>query len=208
MGSPAGGRATGSWRLTRWGKRASRPRRCGTGRVTRASMPASGTSRGSVVNNSQDRRDPTRLLVPAVALLAVLLAYLGRVEGGDKGSPLEEQIRKQAEEAPLALRFRGTTADECRAWQQTFAAKLREVLGPHRPPDTWKVVVERVVDRGDHRREELLLTAEGHPPLPVYLLLPKEAKGPLPGVVAVHGHGALGYDPVVGRELTPGVAAA
>jgi dienelactone hydrolase len=135
----------------------------------------------------------------------VVLATLASAEGGDKTSPLEEQIRKQAEEAPLSLRFRGGTADECRAWQKTFAARLRELLGPHRPPAAWKVTVERVVDKGDHRREELLLTAKGHPPLPVYVLVPKGAKGPLPGVVAVHGHGALGADPVVGRELTPGV---
>ncbi|MCI0464258.1 MAG: acetylxylan esterase, partial [Gemmataceae bacterium] len=144
----------------------------------------------------------------ALLLSAALLACLGRVEGGGKTSPLEEQIRKQAEEAPLTLRFRGTTADECRTWQRTFKGKLDELLGPYRPPAKWKVTVERVIERDDHRREELLLTATGHPPLPAYLLRPKGAKGPLPGVVAVHGHGALGYDPIVGRELTPGVEAA
>ena len=94
------------------------------------------------------------------------------------------------------MRFRGGSAEECRRWQGTFGRKLRELLGPHRPPESWRVDVERVVELPDHRREELLLSARGHPTLPVHLLIPKGAKGPYPGVVAVHGHGPLGYDPV------------
>src|SRR5262249_9604380 len=110
-------------------------------------------------------------------------------------------------EAPLAMRFRGSSAEECRKWQTAFAARLRDLLGPHQPPDSWQTVVERTVELQDHRREELLLTAKGHPPLPVYVLIPMGAKGPCPAVAAVHGHGPFGYDAVVGRELTPDVAA-
>jgi dienelactone hydrolase len=147
------------------------------------------------------------LRAPVALLLIAALAGLSRA-GGDKVPPVDREIRRLAEEAPLALRFRGGTAKECRKWQAEFAAKLRELLGPHRPPDAWKTAVERVVELKDHRREELLLTAPGHPPLPVHLLIPKDAKGRRPGVVAIHGHGAFGHDAVVGREQTPGVAAA
>jgi dienelactone hydrolase len=105
--------------------------------------------------------------------------------------------------------FKGGTADDCKAWQAAFTRKLQELLGPYQPPTTWKVVVERSVELSDHRREELVLTAKGHPPLPLYLLLPRGAKkGRAPGIVAVHGHGPFGYDAVVGRELTPGIAGA
>ncbi|MCC6416642.1 MAG: prolyl oligopeptidase family serine peptidase [Gemmataceae bacterium] len=142
------------------------------------------------------------------ALVAGALLSLGGVQGGAQSPSVDEQIRKLADEAPLKMQFRGGTAEECRQWQAAFAAKLRELLGPHRPPASWEVTVERTVELDDHRREELLLTAKGHPPLPVYLLLPKGAKGPQPGVVAVHGHGAFGYDPIVGRALTPGVEGA
>jgi dienelactone hydrolase len=58
----------------------------------------------------------------------------------------------------------------------------------------------------DHRREELLLTADGVPPLPVYLLLPKRIDKRRAGVVAVHGHGNYGYHPVAGRDDLAGVA--
>jgi dienelactone hydrolase len=104
------------------------------------------------------------------------------------------------------MQFRGSTAKECRQWQDAFAKKLQGLLGPYQPPKTWEVVVERVVKRADHRREELLLKAKGHPPLPLYLLLPLEKEGkPCPGIIAVHGHGSSGYDAVAGRELTPGI---
>jgi dienelactone hydrolase len=117
-------------------------------------------------------------------------------------------IRRQADKAPLALKFRSRTAEECRAWQKEFAAKLRSLLGPHAPPVKWKTVLQRGVDLPDHRREELLLEAEGHPPLPVYLLLPRSSDKARPGLLALHGHGPFGHHPVAGRDDLPGVAEA
>jgi dienelactone hydrolase len=123
---------------------------------------------------------------------------------------IDERIRQLTAEAPLAMTFRGQTAAECRQWQSEFAAKLRSLLGPHTPPAQWKTVVERRTDLKDHVREELVLTAEGYPPLPVYLLLPSaKSEEPRPGVLAIHGHSAgnFGYDVVAGRDDRPGVAA-
>jgi dienelactone hydrolase len=148
----------------------------------------------------------SRLL--SVLLLPVAFLGLAWAQGDEQPLPVDARLRKMAEEAPLEMRFRGKTAEECRQWQVAFGRKLRELLGPHQPPQKWRVQVERVVELPDHRREELVLRADGHPPLPVYLLIPKGLKGRRPGVVAVHGHGPLGYDPVVGRELTPGIEAA
>ena len=126
---------------------------------------------------------------------------------GQEGPTVDERIRGESEDAPLAMRFRGSTPEECRRWQREFAARLRESLGPHAPPKRWETVVESAVDLEDHRRERLILKAEGHPPLPVYLLLPRpkrEAKRP--AILALHGHGAYGYEPVAGRDDLPGVA--
>jgi dienelactone hydrolase len=122
---------------------------------------------------------------------------------------VDGHIQTLAEDAPLKMQFRGKTADECRQWQTAFAARLRSMLGPHRPPEAWQTAVERVVELKDHRREELLLTAAGHPPLPVYLLTPLgKSDKPRPGVLAIHGHGKHGYDPVAGCDDRPGVGAA
>jgi dienelactone hydrolase len=140
-------------------------------------------------------------------LLAGVAPPLSSAEEPPRVPTVDEHIRTLAGAAPLSLEFRGTTADECRRWQGEFAARLRALLGPHQPPARWTVQVENVTELTDHRREEVVLTAEGHPPLPVYLLLPlPRADKPRPGVLALHGHGNFGPDPVAGRDDRPGVA--
>jgi dienelactone hydrolase len=62
-----------------------------------------------------------------------------------------------------------------------------------------------VKELDDHRREELLLTADGHPALPIYLLLPKGKTGKRPAILALHGHGNYGHHPVAGRVDLSGV---
>lgn len=121
----------------------------------------------------------------------------------------DEWIRRRVEDAPLAMRFQGSTAQDCRQWQIEFAAKLKSLLGPHTPPDRWETIREKSVDLEDHRREELVLQAKDLPPLPIYLLTPrKKMNRPCGGVLALHGHGSHGYDPVAGRDDLPGVAEA
>ncbi len=159
----------------------------------------------------QSAADLSRRAFLATASVATV-ADLSQRACAEETAPLidtDTWIRRQAEKAPLSLRVRGDTAAECRKWQDEFAAKLRLLLGPHSPPVKWKTVVRNAVDLKDHRREELLLEAEGLPPLPVYLLLPhRKSDKPGPAVVALHGHGPFGYHPVAGREDIDGVAAA
>jgi dienelactone hydrolase len=152
---------------------------------------------------------PSRFLFLVCLSPALLCAGALQAQEPPRVPTVDEQIRKLAEDAPLKLEFRGQTAEDCRKWQAEFAAKLRALLGPHQPPAKWKVSVERTALLKDHRREELILTAEGHPPLPVYLLLPlQKSDKPRPGVLALHGHGKYGYDTVSGRDDLPGVAEA
>jgi dienelactone hydrolase len=123
---------------------------------------------------------------------------------------INERLKQDVADAALSMRFKGTTADDCLVWQKDFAVKLRTLLGRHTPPAQWKATVVSVKEFDDYRREELLLTAEGHPPLPVYLLLPrpKGQRGKRPAILAIHGHGAHGHHPVAGRDDLPGVASA
>ncbi len=115
---------------------------------------------------------------------------------------VHEQIRKEARNAPLRMKFAGSTEAECRRWQRAFSGRLRKLLGPHSPPREWKTVTERVVELEDHRRHELVLEAPGLPPLPVHLLVPKGRRPPRPGVLALHGHGPYGHDAVAGIDTT------
>lgn len=150
-------------------------------------------------------------LTPAgIAFCAMaLLSVLAPVPAQEPLATADQHIKKLAADALLAMRFQGATAVECRRWQESFAAKLRELLGPHQPPTKWRAEVRAVTELADHRCEELLLHADGHPSLPLYLLVPRDsAKGKRPGIVALHGHGAHGYHPVAGRDDLPGVAKA
>src|SRR5688572_32988825 len=101
--------------------------------------------------------------------------------------PINERLKKDVADASLAMRFKGTSADECRAWQKEFAAKLKALLGPHAPPTQWKATVISTKELDDYTRQELLLSADGHPPLPIYVLVPKGAKSKRPAILALHG---------------------
>jgi dienelactone hydrolase len=142
-----------------------------------------------------------------LALFAGLGSETARADQPANVPTVDDWIKKQAEDAPLAMRFRGRSAEECRKWQGEFSAKLQALLGDFAPPPKWQTQTERVTDLDDHRREELVLKTDGCPPLPLYLLTPKKKTDhKRAGVVALHGHGKHGHDPVAGRDDVPGVA--
>lgn len=144
-----------------------------------------------------------------ISLFAGLFAFASFASAQEKEPILptvNERIRESADNAPLSMQFTGKTAEDCRKWQAEFSAKLRSLLGPHQPPKEWKTVVEKRTEKSDHVLTSLVLYSDGHPPLPLYLLVPKNAgKKKLPGIVAIHGHGNYGYDPVAGRDDLLGV---
>src|SRR5262249_39129007 len=92
---------------------------------------------------------PHLLLLPLAVVCGAALVPLPAQEPARVPSA-DEIIQQQAREAPLALKFQGRTAEECRAWQKQFEARLRSLLGPHRPPQKWKVIEERTVELPDH----------------------------------------------------------
>jgi dienelactone hydrolase len=147
----------------------------------------------------------------AVAAGALAGARFGMADDVPTVPTTRDAIRAGAKDAPLAMKFTGSSAEDARKWQTAFTARLHELLGPHRPPKKWKASIRAVKEFDDHRREDLVLTAEAQPPLPVYLLLPRptgKRKKRVPGIVAIHGHGAHGHHPIVGRDDLPGVAKA
>jgi dienelactone hydrolase len=129
---------------------------------------------------------------------------------GDERMPpvtnIADRLRQQVNDAPLAMRLKDMTADECREFQAKFGAKLKELLGAYSPPKIWKTTLLDSVSQEGFRRDELLLESEGLPPLPLYLLVPDAAKrGRRPCVLALHGHGEFGHHPVAGRDDLLGV---
>jgi dienelactone hydrolase len=96
--------------------------------------------------------------------------------------------RYQPENAPRA--FRAQTLPEAQTWQTDTRLALAQVIGlaeisnqPLQPQ------LLESVDKGDYVREKILLQTSPQTLLPVYLLRPNRTTGPLPTVLAFHGHG-------------------
>jgi len=142
--------------------------------------------------------------------LSMLPLVSRRLQGQEPSASqhIEERIRQLAAQAPLTMKFRGASVRDCRTWQSAFGTKLRSLLGPHQPPQEWKTIVRQITELEDHRREELTLTAEGHSPLPVYLLVPRGDGKTRRGILALHGHGEYGHHSVAGRDDITGIAEA
>lgn len=102
----------------------------------------------------------------------------------------------QPEKAPL--RFAARTLEEARAWQEKVRPAFRQALGfTDLPEVNPEPVTLETVDKGDYVREKVLMRTSPWTLMPVYILKPKGQQGPLPVVVAFHGHG-YGVKDVVG----------
>jgi len=158
------------------------------------------------------RRQFLRFGLPAGAVLVHRVSSLLAADDGKFPPlrPVQDDIRIDSERAALSMQFRGKSPAEFADWRKRFRKQMATLLGDCTPPRKWTAVEEMRTDLPDHTRLELLLTAKNVPAVPVYLLIPKgaTAKKPAPAVLCVHGHGAYGHHPIVGRTDLPGVAKA
>jgi dienelactone hydrolase len=103
--------------------------------------------------------------------------------------------------------FNATTPAQWRRWRKTLRAKLMELTGydtmvkcPLRP----KITEE--IDCGDYRRQRVEIQTEPGIIMPVYVLIPKFARGRTSAVINPHGHGGGGKVAVAGVRDNPLVA--
>jgi dienelactone hydrolase len=90
---------------------------------------------------------------------------------------------------PPVLAFERRGSQPTTDWQAILRHKLTECLGemPHPVPlDAHKL---EETDQGDHLRQKWIIHTEADFWVPFYLLLPKGREGPVPAVIALHGHG-------------------
>jgi dienelactone hydrolase len=153
---------------------------------------------------------PRTLIISRRRFLATSAALLGGISLGRAEEPLaklptfDEEMKRALREAPLGMQFKGTSPAELASWQGEFAAKLRSLIGPHRPPARWSAEPLSTTKLADHTREEWLLKADGVPSLPLYVLRPLGGETDrFPVVLTLHGHGEFGHDVIVGIEATP-----
>ena len=94
--------------------------------------------------------------------------------------------------------FHAETIVQAQQWQKETRQALAKTIGfSVRDGSALNPRIIEHIDRGDYIREKLIIQTAEHVSMPVYLLLPKAARRPLPVVLAFHGHG-YGVKDIVG----------
>ena len=98
-------------------------------------------------------------------------------------------IRSQAVRGDFPLSYLGEQYQDLKLWKTRARARVMDLLH-YAPPacDPKPEVVERT-DRGDYIREKVFFNTTPDVRVPAYVLVPKNAKLPAPGIVALHDHG-------------------
>ncbi len=118
-----------------------------------------------------------------------------------------DHLAKRFEQVERKLRFNATTPDELRQWRRRTARKLKALIGYDTMTRTApKPRITEEKDCGDYLRQRIELFTEPDVLLCAYVLIPKNAAGPRPAIVAPHGHGSGGKLAVAGCDNRPEIA--
>src|SRR5437867_2035577 len=126
--------------------------------------------------------------------------------GSDIGS-LYPFVQKQADRSRLELSFLRPEFRDLETWQKRGRAKVLEHLFYAPPPVSPAAEVIRRTDREDYLEEYLTFQTTPDLRVPAYVLIPKKAKLPAPGIVVLHCHGGSyvwGKEKVVELDDEPG----
>src|SRR4029079_15584423 len=105
--------------------------------------------------------------------------------GSDIGS-LYSFVKKQADRSPLELSYLNDTFTDLASWQATARATVLRQLSYAPPPVPPAAEILRREDRGDYVQEYLTFQTTPDIRVPAYVLIPKKATLPAPGIVALH----------------------
>lgn len=97
-------------------------------------------------------------------------------------------VQQQADRSPLELSFLRPEFTNLKRWQRLARAKVFESLMYAPPPVAPEPELVRRADRGDYIEEYLTFRTTPDLRVPAYVLVPKRARRPAPGVVVLHSH--------------------
>jgi dienelactone hydrolase len=143
---------------------------------------ALGLSANSVINGTSKGSAAALGVTPPPAASSVT--------SSDVGS-LFPFIQSQAVHGEFPLSFLNPGFRSAPRWKQAARRKVLELL--HYAPLACKPAAETVerVDCGDYVRERVWFNTTPDIRVPAYVLVPKNALGPLPAVIALHDHGGF-----------------
>jgi dienelactone hydrolase len=111
-------------------------------------------------------------------------------------------VQKQADRSPLELSFLQARFQNLKSWQDVARARVLERLCYSPPPVSPAAEVIRRTERDAYIEEYLTFQTTPDLRVPAYVLIPKKAPLPAPGVVVLHCHGG---DYVWGKEKVVGI---
>jgi len=100
-------------------------------------------------------------------------------------------VQKQADQSPLSLSFLRPEFKSLKQWQGRARAKVFELFSYAPPAVAPQPQLLRRTDRGDYTEEYLTFQTTPDLRVPGYLFIPKNAKLPAPGIVALHSHDGI-----------------
>jgi dienelactone hydrolase len=115
-------------------------------------------------------------------------------------------VQRQADRSPLELSFLRPEFKNLDAWQKRARSRVLEQLFYTPAPVAPQPELIRRTDRGDHVQEYLTFQTTPDIRVPAYVLIPKKAERPLPGLVVLHCHGGAyvwGKDKVTEADDEP-----
>jgi len=123
------------------------------------------------------------------------LATLMQAPAGAKDSPhignLYPFVQQQADRSPLELSFLHPRFRDLAPWQKTARTRVLDQLFYSPPPVAPEPEIIRRTDRGDYLEEYLTFRTTPDLRVPAYVLIPRKAAAPAPGVVLLHDHGGF-----------------
>jgi dienelactone hydrolase len=103
--------------------------------------------------------------------------------------------------------LRARSVEELQAWQAETRARLGQMIGlPTMRYTDFALESQEPVQCDGYTRQWFSIATEPGIRMPFYLLKPDGASGPLPTIIATHGHGGGGKESVAGRRDLPFMA--
>jgi dienelactone hydrolase len=115
-------------------------------------------------------------------------------------------VQKQADRSPLELSFLHPQFRALAPWQKTARGRVLEQLFYSPPPAPPNPAIVRRTDRGEYIEEYLTFQTTPDLRVPAYVLIPKKAALPAPGLLVLHCHGGAyvwGKEKVVAVDNEP-----
>ncbi len=148
------------------------------------------------------RRQLALAAVGTATAAAQKSSYAGPLAGTNAVPELFDPVRwtlERHDKAPLKLTFRATNRKDAQAWQKKLRAKVIELMGGFPSRSALEARSLGVREFPKFRREKFIFESRPGVGVLAYLVTPRDARGPLPAVICIPGHGR-GVDDIVGID--------